>query len=475
MSRRRGPDTRVLPHLRPARAALVGVVLGSAVGGLLLVAQAFALASLVTNAVQGGDLRGPGLGVLAVFALRAVTGWLTDLSAATASGRVGTALRGRLVAAALELGGGGLSRHRTGELTVLLTRGVAAVEPYLTRYLPALVLAVVLPPATLLAMASQDVPAALTAALTLPLVPVFAVLVGLATRDRADRQWRLLSSLSGHFLDLVRGLPTLVAYDRATAQGARIREVTERYRRATVDTLRLAFASSAVLELVATLSVALVAVLVGLRLATGGLDLETALVVLLLAPEAYWPLRRVGAEFHAAAEGTATFEAADALLTEAREAHDARPVTRLRTGGPGVALRDVTVRYPGRTASALAGLSLHLAPRGLTAVTGPSGCGKSTLLAVLAGRLAPEAGEVLVDGTVTGDATQLAGPGGLDAAAPLADARHRARQRAAGPPRRRGRRGLGGAGAGPARPPRRVAARRARHRARRGRCVLQRR
>ena len=156
----------------------------------------------------------------------------------------------------------------------------------------------------------------------------------------------------------------------------------------------------------ATLSVALVAVLVGLRLATGGLDLETALVVLLLAPEAYWPLRRVGAEFHAAAEGTATFEAADALLTEAREAHDARPVTRLRTGGPGVALRDVTVRYPGRTASALAGLSLHLAPRGLTAVTGPSGCGKSTLLAVLAGRLAPEAGEVLVDGTVTGDATR---------------------------------------------------------------------
>ena len=133
------------------------------------------------------------------------------------------------------------------------TRGVAAVEPYLTRYLPALVVAAVLPPATLLTMAAVDWPAALTAAVTLPLVPVFAVLVGLATRDRADRQWRLLSSLSGHFVDLVRGLPTLVSYNRAALQGARIRAVTARYRDATLATLKVAFASSAVLELVATL------------------------------------------------------------------------------------------------------------------------------------------------------------------------------------------------------------------------------
>ena len=378
-------DPRVLPHLRPARWALAGVVAGSTAGGLLLVAQAFALARLVTAAVGGEDLTGPGAWVLATFAARAATGWLTDRAAARAAGQVGTALRGRLTEAALALGGGP-SRHRTGELTVLLTRGVAAVEPYLTRYLPALVVAVVLPPATLLAMAWVDWPAALTAAVTLPLIPVFAVLVGLATRDRADRQWRLLSSLSGHFVDLVRGLPTLVAYNRAALQGDRIRVVTARYRDATLATLKVAFASSAVLELVATLSVALVAVLVGLRLATGGLDLETALVVLLLAPEAYWPLRRVGAEFHAAAEGTATFEAADALLREA-------PVAVPRDGDA-MAVEDLVVRYPDRDVPALDGVSATFPSRGLTAVTGPSGCGKSTLLAVLLGRLSPTAGTV---------------------------------------------------------------------------------
>ena len=378
-------DPRVLPHLRPARWALAGVVAGSTAGGLLLVAQAFALARLVTAAVGGEDLTGPGAWVLATFAARAATGWLTDRAAARAAGQVGTALRGRLTEAALALGGGP-SRHRTGELTVLLTRGVAAVEPYLTRYLPALVVAVVLRPSTLLALAWVDWPAALTAAVTLPLIPVFAVLVGLATRDRADRQWRLLSSLSGHFVDLVRGLPTLVAYNRAALQGDRIRVVTARYRDATLATLKVAFASSAVLELVATLSVALVAVLVGLRLATGGLDLETALVVLLLAPEAYWPLRRVGAEFHAAAEGTATFEAADALLREA-------PVAVPRDGDA-MAVEDLVVRYPDRDVPALDGVSATFPSRGLTAVTGPSGCGKSTLLAVLLGRLSPTAGTV---------------------------------------------------------------------------------
>src|SRR5690349_21037944 len=126
---------------------------------------------------------------------------------------------------------------------------------------------------------------------------------------------RDLASLSGHFVDVMRGLPTLVAFRRATAQSRTIREITDRYRRATLGTLRIAFASSAVLELVATLSVALVAVTVGVRLASGHLDLHTALLVLLLAPEAYWPLRRVGAEFHAAAEGVATFEAVAALTT----------------------------------------------------------------------------------------------------------------------------------------------------------------
>ncbi len=152
-------------------------------------------------------------------------------------------------------------------------------------------------------------------------MPVFAVLIGVTTRERADQQWAALTQLAGHFVDVVRGLPTLVAFRRATAQAPRIRAITDRYRRANQEVLRLAFASSAALELVATISVALVAVLTGLRLNAGGLDLQTALTVLLLAPEAYWPLRRVGAEFHAAAEGTATFEAVHALTTGPTRRH----------------------------------------------------------------------------------------------------------------------------------------------------------
>jgi ATP-binding cassette subfamily C protein CydCD len=282
-----------------------------------------------------------------VIVLRALTGLLSDLCAARASATVSRRLRSRLVHAMLDIPSSSMSRHRSGELSLLVTRGVAAIDPYLTRYLPALLLAVVLPPLVLAAIATQDLLAAGIVVVTLPLVPLFAVLVGMATRDRANRQWAALSALAGHFVDVMKGLPTLVVHGRAGAQSTTIRRVTDQHRRTTLATLRLAFASSAVLELVATLSVALVAVVVGLRLAGGSLDLRTALVVLLLAPEAYWPLRRVGAEFHAAAEGTATFAAAEELLADVA----AEPSSTGITSGPwtGLSVQDLRVTYPGRT------------------------------------------------------------------------------------------------------------------------------
>jgi ATP-binding cassette subfamily C protein CydCD len=273
-------------------------------------------------------------------------------------------------------------------VSVLATRGVASAEPYLTRYVPAFALAGVLPVLTLVAIASQDQLSAVIVGCTLPLVPVFGALVGLATRDRADEQWRAMASLSSHFLDVVRGLPTLVVHRRATAQSRTIAQITDRYREAALRTLRLAFASSAVLELVATLSVALVAVVVGVRLASGGLDLHTALVVLLLAPEAYWPLRRVGAEFHAAAEGVATFEAVDELDSPAPAPAGAY------AGTGGLVVDALTVRYPGRSVPALNDLSLRIPDHGVTVVTGPSGCGKTTLLSAIAGLVPAESGSV---------------------------------------------------------------------------------
>ena len=219
----------------------------------------------------------------------------------------------------------------------------------------------------------------------------------MATRDRAAEQWRAMATLSGHFLDVVRGLPTLVAHRRARAQSHRIGAVTDQYRVATLRTLRIAFASSAVLELVATLSVALVAVTVGVRLAGGSLQLHTALVVLLLAPEAYWPLRKVGAEFHAAAEGAATFEKAHELLAS----------TPLPQGGPArngafLDLHRVGVTHPGRTTPAVSDVTGRIPARGVTCITGPSGSGKSTLLAALAGLVPASAGDITSGGCPLG-------------------------------------------------------------------------
>jgi ATP-binding cassette subfamily C protein CydCD len=368
-------DPRVLPHLRPARVELVVVVLAQCAVGALVVAHAFALAALVVGVVS--DPSGPGwhraaVALLALTLARVALSAVVDTAAARAAGIVGTTLRRTVLRGALDLDADELARRRTGEVAVLATRGVAAVEPYLTRYLPALVVAGVLPVLTLLALATQDRTSAVVVALTLPLVPVFAVLVGLATRDRAERQWQALAQLSGHFVDVVRGLPTLVAHRRARAQSARIREVTDRYRRANGDVLKLAFASSAVLELVATLSVALVAVTVGLRLAAGDLGLQTALTVLLLAPEAYWPLRRVGAEFHAAAEGTATFEAIHRLTTTP---HRPRGTTTPPPSPAPLELEDLTLTWPGRTVPAVRRLDARVPARGLTVLVGPSGCG----------------------------------------------------------------------------------------------------
>ena len=382
-------DPAVLAHLRPARASLALVVASGIAGGLATVAQAFALGALVVAAVTApaGGWERAAWAFAALVLVRTAAAYVGQRAAARAAGEVSGALRQRLLDAARRADGPDPDR-----LTVLATRGVAGVEPYVTRYLPALVPAAVLPVVTLAAITWLDPLSGLVVALTLPLVPVFAVLVGLTTRDRARTQWRALEALSGHFLDVVRGLPTLVAHRRAAAQVDTIRAVTHRYRRATVDTLKVAFASSSVLELVATLSVALVAVTVGLRLASGSVGFEVALTVLLLAPEAYWPLRRVGAEFHAAAEGTAALADADAVLAHASAdaPGSARPSSSTLT------LRDLGIGYD---RPLTAPLDVELPTHGLVAVSGASGCGKSTLLATLRGELTPLAGDVVVGGT----------------------------------------------------------------------------
>jgi thiol reductant ABC exporter CydD subunit len=231
--------------------------------------------------------------------------------------------------------------------------------------------------------------------LTLPLVPVFMWLVGRYTERRARERWQALSVLATHFLDVVRGLPTLRAFNRSEAQAAQIAEVSERYRRATMGTLRVAFLSSAVLELAATLGIALVAVTVGVRLVEGGIAFEPALVVLVLAPELYLPLRNLAAQFHASADGRAVAERLLELAEPRRvEVRGALPPPRAIEAV--VQLDDVTVAYPSRPAPALDGVNLVLRPMETVALVGESGAGKSTLAALLLGLLRPDDGAVRV-------------------------------------------------------------------------------
>ncbi|WP_327375195.1 thiol reductant ABC exporter subunit CydD [Streptomyces sp. NBC_01216] len=385
-------DPRLLRYARATRFFLTAVVVLGLAGAALVVAQAMLVAEVVVGAFQKGlavsGLTTPLLLLAGVAAGRAAVSWLTELAAHRAGAAVKSELRGRLLERSAALGPGWLSGQRAGSLVALATRGVDALDDYFSRYLPQLGLAVVVPVAVLARIVTEDWVSAAVIVLTLPLIPLFMVLIGWYTQGRMDRQWRLLSRLSGHFLDVVAGLPTLKVFGRAKAQAESIHSITSEYRRATMRTLRIAFLSSFALELLSTLSVALVAVGVGMRLVHGDLDLYTGLVILILAPEAYLPIRQVGAQFHAAAEGLAAAEEIfEVLETPAPESgRTAVPAS------PRIELENVIVRHPGRAESSLDMASLQVAEGETVALVGPSGAGKSTLLDVVLGFATPEAG-----------------------------------------------------------------------------------
>ncbi|WP_151477303.1 thiol reductant ABC exporter subunit CydD [Streptomyces albicerus] len=391
-------DPRLLRYARATRLFLMAVVGLGVVGAGLVIAQAMLIAEVVVGAFQHelavAELRTPLLLLVAVAGGRAFVSWLTELAAHRASAAVKSELRGRLLERAGALGPGWLSGQRTGSLVALATRGVDALDDYFSRYLPQLGLAVVVPVAVLARIVTEDWVSAAIIVGTLPLIPVFMMLIGWVTQSQMDRQWRLLSRLSGHFLDVVAGLPTLKVFGRAKAQAESIRQITGEYRQATMRTLRIAFISSFALELLATISVALVAVTIGMRLVHGEMALYDGLVVLVLAPEAYLPLRQVGAQYHAAAEGLSAAEEIFSVLETPvpTSGTDAVPSSgALRFEG-------VTVRYPGRSADAVSDVSFAVESGETVALVGPSGVGKSTLLNVLLGFVEPTSGRVSVGG-----------------------------------------------------------------------------
>jgi thiol reductant ABC exporter CydD subunit len=395
----RALDPRLLRYARATRTfRFVSVALGS-LSALLIVAQAWLLADVVARAFIGGrslaQLRTPLTVLLAVVVARAVLAWAAELAASRSSARAKSQLRTALLERIPTLSSDSSRKQNTGELAVLATRGIDALDGYFSLYLPQLFLAVIVPVVVIVAVLFGDWISAAIIAFTIPLIPVFMALVGATTRERMDRQFQTLERLAGHFLDVVAGLPTLKVFGRARAQAAAIGEITERYRTAAMSTLRVTFLSSLILELVATIAVALVAVAIGLRLIDGHLDLRTALFALVLAPEAYLPLRRLGANYHASAEGMAAAERVFAVL----ETPSALRGTRADI--PDVALTDLVIEglqitYPGRSEPALENVSLTVRAGEMLALVGPSGCGKSTLLGALLGLLRPDRGSIRI-------------------------------------------------------------------------------
>lgn len=392
-------DQRLLKCARPAKIYLATSVLLGIVKGFLLISQAWLLATVIAGAfIDGKDLaqlRAPIELLLVVFLLRALVAWAQELAASQCSAKVKSMLRTTLLQRAVLLGPDGTVTGRSGDIATLAVRGVDALDGYYARYLPQVVLATVVPLTVLVAVFSADWVSGAIMLVTLPLVPIFMALVGMETQARTDRQLRALQLLSGHFLDVVGGLATLKIFGRSKAQLRTIREVADAYRLRMMKALRVTFLSSLVLELLASVSVALIAVAIGLRLLAGHLSLQTSLFVLVLAPEAYLPLRQLGAEFHASSEGLSAAQQVFEIVDRPAPSRGSR--TDLPDPADAALFVDgVRFTYPGRDLPALDGATFGVRPGELVAITGPSGCGKSTLLAMLLGFVQPDDGSVLV-------------------------------------------------------------------------------
>ena len=429
------------------------MALGSATAALA-VAQAWLLATAISATFRDGAALAalwPTLVPLAlVFAGRATIAWLQEFVARLCSSAVKSELRARLLAAAATPAPGAVAPP-SGEVVALATRGLDALDNYFARYLPQVALAGIVPVVVVVFLVASDWVAGLTVLLTLPIIPIFMVLIGSMTVRRRKRRWNALARLSSHFLDVVSGLSTLRIFGRGEAQLERLERVTDEYRRESLGTLRIAFLSAFALELAATISIALVAVGVGLELVDGTLGLQTGLFVLVLAPEAYLPLRQLGASFHASEEGLTAAGGAFAIIEAAEGRAEAAGRDNGAAGPPAAsaatpagatpaarALPDrvaeirvsgMTVRHPGRNLAAPYEATLAVRAGEVTGVAGPSGSGKSTLVDAILGLRAPDAGTVELLAETRGHSPGSdaghgngsgGGPGAPDGAIPLA-------------------------------------------------------
>ena len=446
-------NPRLLREAKATQGYVVGVgVVGVAQAGLMIV-QAGLLAGAIAHAFYERTMDGIPLAaalLLVVFAVRGLLTWLSSWLAQRASAEVKSSLRRRVMAARLARPE---SLTPTASLVTVMTTGLDAIDGYFGKYLPQFLMAATVPVIVGVALGIHDLTSLVIVIVTIPLIPAFMVLIGWTTSAQVARRFKVQLRLANHFADLVAGLPTLQVFGRARAQAKGLRATEAASRNETMATLRVAFLSAGVLELMATLSVALIAVTIGFRAQAGDLDLRTALYVLILAPEVYLPIRMVGVHFHDSANGNAAADAAYAIIDAAEDARrgatdskSTAPGTEPRPGGwlrcpsapsgagrnmaarvaedqsafladggggsedwgaleavapcqaPLLTLDDIGYRYAGTDADALASLSLEVRPGEIVALAGASGAGKTTALELALGVLRPTSGRVLAAG-----------------------------------------------------------------------------
>lgn len=395
--------SRLIASLKPEAAPGIRRTIAlSLAGGLATIAQAWIAAAIITNVVvSGASLADESLRLAAlagIIVLRALLDWTAERQAAAAAARAQRKLTALTLSHVRVMGPSGMFGRPTGEIVAAIADGLRAIEPYFARYLPATTLSALIPLAILLAVVPHDWLSAVILAVTAPLIPLFMVLIGDGAERLNQRQWLTLARLSGRLLDALQGLATLKMLGAAERETAHIAALSDRYRRETMAVLRLAFLSSLVLEFFAAVAIALVAVMIGFRLLWGEMALFNGLFVLLLAPDFYLPMRKLGAAYHARMEALGFAVRLGELMTTTRasEPQQARSL-RSVAGAPEVIRLDaVSVHYPDGRA-ALDSVDLEIRHGERIALVGPSGSGKSTILNVLLGFVSPAGGRVLVD------------------------------------------------------------------------------
>jgi ATP-binding cassette subfamily C protein CydD len=391
-------DRRLLAHASAARAYIVSTTATGVLTTALVVTQVLLIAHAIAPVIEGkADLPAVVplvLALAAVLAARVLVLVVQESLAHRAATRVIAELRGKVLDSAVAQGPRWLDTTRSAEVVTLATRGLDDLGPYFVRYLPQLLLAAILSPTVLVVVFSIDLTSGFILLFALPLIPVFMWLVGRLTESHTERRLAMMERLGGQVLDLLAGLATLKALGRERGPGARVRVLADAYNATTLGALRIAFLSGAILEFIASISVALVAVVVGMRLVHGQLDLTTGLAAIMLAPEVLQPLRQVAAHFHASANGLAAASAAFEVID--LPVRDRGTVPAPPLSGTVVELRDVGVRAPGRTVLAPAHLDARIDPGEITVLIGETGAGKSTTALLLLGLLRPDEGRIVL-------------------------------------------------------------------------------